>query len=64
MRAATIMAPMNGHASTAKQVRPDSELGEIMDQFLDDQEPVTVVDGDGNPVGQIAITDALQALRG
>ncbi len=64
VRAATIMAPMNGHASTAKKVRPDSELGEIMDQFLDDQGPVTVIDGDGNPVGQIAITDALQALRG
>ncbi|MEM1428390.1 MAG: glycine betaine/L-proline ABC transporter ATP-binding protein [Pseudomonadota bacterium] len=64
VRAETIMAPMNGHAATPKHVRPDSELGEIMDHFMQDQGPVTVVDAEGGAVGQIAIADALRALRG
>ncbi|MEM1362472.1 MAG: glycine betaine/L-proline ABC transporter ATP-binding protein [Pseudomonadota bacterium] len=64
VRAETIMAPLNGRDATQKSVRTDSELGDIMDQFMDDQDPVTVVDPMGAPVGQINITDALRALRG
>lgn len=64
VRAETIMSPMNGAATTAKTVRPDSELGDIMDQFMEDQTPVTVLNAEGGAVGHITITDALRALRG
>jgi glycine betaine/proline transport system ATP-binding protein len=63
LRAATIMAPLNGHGTTAKTVHTDMRLGDIMDQFLDDQDPLTVTDGQGAPVGRITVTDALRALR-
>ncbi len=64
VRAETIMTPMDGRAATSKTVPLGSELGEIMDQFMADQTPVTVVTPEGGPVGQITITDALRALRG
>ena len=64
VRAQTIMAPLDGQKSTPKTVPLDSELGDIMDQFMDDQTPVTVHDAENNAVGIITITDALRALRG
>lgn len=64
VRAETIMEPMNGRAHTPKQVRTDAELGEIIDNFMDDQSPVTVVDPEKAPVGLITIKAALTALRG
>lgn len=64
VRAKTIMSSLDGRAATAKTVPLDSELGEIMDQFMDDQLPVTVLDPDNTAVGHITITDALRALRG
>ncbi len=64
VRAETIMSPLDGRAATPKTVPLGSELGEIMDEFMTDQAPVTVVSDDGGAVGQITITDALRALRG
>lgn len=64
VRAQTIMAPLEGQSPTAKTVPVESELGEIIDTFMDDQSPVTVLDAENNPVGIITITDALRALRG
>ena len=64
VRAETIMSPLNGLDTTPKTVPVGSELGEIIDAFMADQLPVTVVDADGSAVGQITITDALRALRG
>lgn len=64
VRAETIMEPLNGRAVTDKSVRVDAELGEIIDLFMDDQSPVTVVSPDQASVGQITIKDALTALRG
>jgi glycine betaine/proline transport system ATP-binding protein len=64
VRAQTIMAPLDGQKPTPKSVPLDSELGDIMDQFMDDQTPVTVHDAENNAVGIITITDALRALRG
>lgn len=64
VRAETIMSPQDGREATPKTVRLDAELGEIIDLFLEDQSPVTVVSPDHAPVGQITIKDALQALRG
>ncbi|MFY0311810.1 glycine betaine/L-proline ABC transporter ATP-binding protein [Leisingera sp. D0M16] len=64
VRAETIMEPLNGSQATAKQVRPDAELGEIMDHFMEDQSPVTVVSPDHAPVGRITIKAALTAMRG
>lgn len=64
VRAQTIMAPLDGQNPTSKTVPLDSELGDIMDQFMEDQAPVTVLDADNNAVGIITITDALRALRG
>lgn len=64
VRAQTIMSPLNGIAPGGKTVDADGELGQIIDCFMEDQSPVTVTDGDGNPVGQITIRAALTALRG
>ncbi len=64
VRAETIMEPLNGSQATAKQVRPEAELGEIMDHFMDDQSPVTVVSPDHAAVGRITIKAALTAMRG
>ncbi len=64
VRAKSIMSPLDGQSTTAKTVPLDSELGEIMDQFMDDQTPVTVLDTSNSAVGIITITDALRALRG
>jgi glycine betaine/proline transport system ATP-binding protein len=64
VRAQSIMAPLDGQNSTLKTVPVDSELGDIMDQFMNDQAPVTVLDAEDNAVGIITITDALRALRG
>lgn len=64
VRAATVMTPLAGSAPSDRQVRADSMLGEIIDCFMDDQSPVTVVDADGKAVGEISITTALRALRG
>ncbi len=64
VRAETIMEPLNGRETTEKTVRADAELGEIIDLFMEDQSPVTVVSPDHASVGQITIKDALTALRG
>ncbi len=64
VRAESIMAPMDGRETTPKTVPVGSELGEIMDQFMTDQAPVTVLNAEGGAIGQITITDALRALRG
>ena len=64
VRAETIMAAMDGRDATPKTVKLGSELGTIMDEFMTDQAPVTVVNADGTAVGLIEITDALRALRG
>ena len=64
VRARTIMAPLEGQKPTAKTVPLESELGDIIDEFMNDQAPVTVLDAEQNPVGIITITDALRALRG
>lgn len=64
VRAQTIMAPLNGQKPTAKTVPLGTELGDIMDKFMDDQAPVTVLDAENNAVGIITIADALRALRG
>lgn len=64
VRAETIMSPLDGRDTTPKMVPLGSELGEIMDEFMEDQAPVTVVNADGSAVGYITITDALRALRG
>ncbi|MEM6696230.1 MAG: glycine betaine/L-proline ABC transporter ATP-binding protein [Pseudomonadota bacterium] len=64
VRAETIMSSLNGRAPTPKTVQAGSELGDVMDQFMDDQAPVTVLNPDGAAVGHITITDALRALRG
>ncbi|NOD92375.1 betaine/proline/choline family ABC transporter ATP-binding protein [Ruegeria sp. HKCCD4884] len=64
VRAETIMEPLNGREGTEKTIRVDAELGEIIDLFMEDQSPVTVVSPDHASVGQITIKDALTALRG
>lgn len=64
VRAETIMTPLNGREATDKTVPVGSELGEIIDQFMNEQTPVTVINSDGGAVGLIGITDALRALRG
>ncbi|MEO1191556.1 MAG: betaine/proline/choline family ABC transporter ATP-binding protein [Pseudomonadota bacterium] len=64
VRAETIMTPLGNAAPSAKAVGPDSPLAEIMDHFMEDQEPVTVLSPEGSPLGQITITDALRALKG
>ncbi|WP_373634759.1 glycine betaine/L-proline ABC transporter ATP-binding protein [Yoonia sp. SS1-5] len=64
VRAQTIMALLDGQSPTPKTVPLGSELGEIMDHFMTDQSPVTVLGADGAAVGIITITDALRALRG
>ena len=64
VRAETIMSPLDGRQATDKRVRLDAELGVIMDHFMDDQLPVTVINSDQAAVGQITIKDALTALRG
>ncbi len=63
LRAESIMSPLEGREATPKTVREDSELGEIIDLFMEDQAPVTVMSGDHAAVGQITIKDALTALR-
>lgn len=64
VRAANIMSPLDGRMTTGKKVHHTSKLGEVMDQFMEDQSPITVVVGSDEPVGLITITDALRALRG
>ena len=64
VRAKSIMAPMAGQKPTSKSVPVESELGDIIDEFMNDQAPVTVLDAEQNAVGIITITDALRALRG
>lgn len=64
VRASSIMSPLEGQTATSKTVPVDSDLGDIMDRFMDDQAPVTVVDPHGQAIGIITITDALRALRG
>lgn len=64
VRAETIMTKLDGHAPTAKTVNADCELGEILDQFMEEQSPVTVVNAEGSAVGQVTISAALRALRG
>ncbi len=64
VRAHSIMSPLNGQPASDRTVRSDSELGEIIDCFMEDQSPVTVVDPDQTAVGQINIKSALAALRG
>ncbi|KEJ88626.1 quaternary amine ABC transporter ATP-binding protein [Sulfitobacter donghicola] len=64
VRAKTIMSPLEWQSPTAKTVPLDCELSEIMDQFMDDQTPVTVLDTGNKPAGIITIADALRALRG
>jgi glycine betaine/proline transport system ATP-binding protein len=64
VRAQSIMAPLDGQKPTSKTVPVDSALGDIIDAFMDDQTPVTVIDREANAVGIITITDALRALRG
>ncbi len=64
VRAETIMEPLEGRQATDRQVRVDAPLSEIIDQFLEDQSPVTVVNPDRDPVGLITIKAALTALRG
>ncbi len=64
VKAETIMEPLNGQDATDKTVRVDAELGEIIDLFMEDQSPVTVVSPDQASVGKITIKDALTALRG
>ncbi|SHJ31107.1 glycine betaine/proline transport system ATP-binding protein [Shimia gijangensis] len=64
VHAETIMEPLEGRAATNKTIQTGAELSAIIDCFLDDQEPLTVVDPDGNSVGHITIKAALTALRG
>ncbi len=64
VRAETIMTPLDGRTVTEKTVTPESELGEIIDRFMDDQDDVTVLDPAVGAVGRITIRDALRALRG
>ena len=58
------MTPLDGREETDKRVRMDAELGDIIDHFMDDQTPVTVITPDHEVVGRISIKDALAALRG
>ena len=64
VRAETIMTPLDGREETDKRVRMDAELGDIIDHFMDDQTPVTVITPDHEVVGRISIKDALAAMRG
>ena len=64
VRAETIMEPLDGRDATGRTVRIEAELGEIIEQFMEDQSPVTVAGPDGPAVGQITIQAALTALRG
>jgi len=64
VRAEAIMDKLDGRKPTDKQVALDAELGEIIEHFMDDQTPVTVMSPDGPAVGQITIKSALTALRG
>jgi len=64
VRAETIMSPLDGSASTRKTINSDCELGDIVDQFMINLDAVTVVDGAGNAIGMITVTEALGALRG
>ena len=64
LRAETIMDKLDGRDPTAKQVGLNAELGEIIEHFMEDPSPVTVMSPDGPAVGQITIKSALTALRG
>ena len=64
VRAETIMSSLDGRATSTKQVEADCELGEIVDQFMIDLDPVTVIDSSGSAIGMITVTEALGALRG
>jgi len=64
VRAETIMSPLDGRAATAKTIKADNELGDIVDHFMVDLDAVTVVDNGGKAIGMITVTEALGALRG
>ncbi len=64
VRAESIMSPLEGRAATPKTVPLDAQLGAVIDGFMQDQDPLTVVDREGKAVGQITIAAALAALRG
>jgi glycine betaine/proline transport system ATP-binding protein len=64
IRAETIMVPLDGMPETDKIIDANAELGSIIDLFMDDQTPVTVVDSQHKSIGRINIKDALTALRG
>ncbi|ACI59529.1 glycine betaine/L-proline ABC transporter, ATPase subunit (plasmid) [Rhizobium leguminosarum bv. trifolii WSM2304] len=64
VRARTIMSAMVAPYVSERSVAENCELGALLDEFVEDQSPVTVIDGAGNPVGQITINAALKALRG
>ena len=64
VRAETIMSALNGRTASTKRVDADCELGEIVDQFMIDLDPVTVIDSSGSAIGMITVTQALGALRG
>ena len=64
VRAETIMSPLDGRAPTSKTIKPNGELGDIVDHFMSDLDSVTVVDNAGKAVGMITVTEALGALRG
>ncbi len=64
VHAETIMEPLNGRGPTAKTIRVGADLAAIIDQFMEDQEPLTVTCPEGKPAGLITIKSALTALRG
>ncbi|MEZ2127579.1 MULTISPECIES: glycine betaine/L-proline ABC transporter ATP-binding protein [unclassified Sinorhizobium] len=64
IRAKTIMNTVDYPVAGQRRISQDLELGSVLNEFVDDQSPVTVVDRDGIPIGQITISAALRALRG
>jgi len=64
IRAETIMKPQSGDNPSRKQVTQEQLLGDLLDLFLDDQDPITVVGEAGNPIGEVSLEDALRAARG
>lgn len=61
VRAGTIMSTIEAHAE-GRRISEDLTLNEVLNEFAHDQSPLVVVDGTGNPVGQITISAALEAL--
>jgi glycine betaine/proline transport system ATP-binding protein len=64
VRARSIMTAVAMPVALERSVADDCELSAVLDRFVEDQSPVTVIDRDGKPVGQITISAALRALRG